>query len=384
MPLDIRKREGFALATAIVAIVLIGLLIAASFFASFQAYRTGRNTLYQERALAIAEYGQGEVLRTFDVTAARAMKVGDVVTRTVNVHGGGNASLDITKLNMLTFWVVSQGRAAAGTDMDARRRTGMLIRLQMPELRIQGALTTASTTNVTGTGSMNGNDLNPAGWQCDELGPPRAGVVNDVPADVTSGGTCSGFSCVTGTPQVAQDPLAGDPSTYDEFGGISYDSLAALASITIPYTTVLGPLAPAVSGGVCNKAVVTNWGDILRNAVTPGPCETYFPIIHVTGTGEFRINSGTGQGILLVDGSLRMMGNVEFYGPIIIKGSFSTQGTGNKVFGGVMAGNQGCSAATCNSVSGNAHIQFSRCSLLSALIAQARPVLATRSWADMF
>jgi hypothetical protein len=79
-----------------------------------------------------------------------------------------------------------------------------------------------------------------------------------------------------------------------------------------------------------------------------------------------------------------MTGNFEFYGPIIVKGNFSTQGTGNKVFGGVMAANQGCTSGTCNSVSGNAHLQFSRCSLLSALIAQARPVLATRSWADMF
>jgi len=385
MPLDTRTREGFALATAIVAIVLIGLLIAASFFASFQEYRTGRNTLFQERALAAAEYGQGEVLRTFDVEDARAMKVGDVVTRTVNVQDGATAGIDITKLNMLTFSVVSQGRAAAGTDMDAQRRTGMLIRLEIPELRITGAITTAARTNITGTGSTSGNDLNPAGWACDETGPARAGVVNDNSADVTASGACNGFSCVSGTPQVAQDPLAGDPDTYDEFGGISFDSLAAIANLTIPMSmTPLTNIQPAYAAGSCDRSALKNWGDVLRNAVTPGLCETYFPIIHITGTGTMELKNGTGQGLLLVDGNLKLTGNFEFYGPIIVKGNFNADATGNKVFGGVMAANEGCATSPCNEIKGNAHIQFSRCSILSTLIAHARPVLATRSWADMF
>jgi hypothetical protein len=67
-----------------------------------------------------------------------------------------------------------------------------------------------------------------------------------------------------------------------------------------------------------------------------------------------------------------------------VKGNFNADATGNKVFGGVMAANEGCATSPCNEIKGNAHIQFSRCSILSTLIAHARPVLATRSWADMF
>ncbi len=388
MPLHPRQREGFALATAIVAIVLIGLLIAASFFGSFQEYRSGRNTLYQERALASAEYGLGEVLAAFDTDAARAMSVGQVITRTVNVQDGATAGIDITKLNMLTFSVVSEGRAEAGTDMDARRRAGMLIRLEIPELRIQGAITSANKTNITGTGSTSGADQNPANWACDAAGPPRAGIVNDNPADVTSSGACGNntFTCVTGTPKVAVDPLAGDPDTYDEFGGISFDSLAAIANIqlNVASTPSLSGIGPVVSGGVCDKTNVRNWGDVNRNAATPGKCESYFPIIHVRGSGTFELSTGKGQGLLLIEGNFKLAGNFEFYGPVIVKGNLTFSGTGNKIVGGVMTANEGCTSNPCNALSGNAHVQFSRCALLSALIAQARPVLATRSWADMF
>ena len=386
MPSNIRAREGFALATAIVAIVLIGLLVAASFFGSIQEFRTGRNTLFQERALAAAEYGQSHVLSDFNTDVFRAQTKGTVTTRTYTVQDGATASVDITKLNMLTFSVVSQGVAAAGTDTEARRRTGMLIRLEVPELPIKGAITTSGKTNITGTGSTSGTDLNPTGWNCDETGPPKAGVVNDVAADVTASGACSGFSCVGGTPKVAVDPRAGDPETYDEFGGIDYDSLTAMANIVInigAMPTIVN-LAPSLVGGVCNKADIKNWGDVNRNAVTPGPCESYFPIIHLKGAGTVEVKNGYAQGLILVDGNLKLTGNFHFYGPIIVKGNFNTDAVGNKVFGGVMAANIGCATNPCNTVTGNAHVQFSRCAILQTLIAHARPVLATRSWADMF
>ncbi|HUF26330.1 MAG TPA: hypothetical protein VMM18_05040 [Gemmatimonadaceae bacterium] len=378
-----RRREGFALATAIVAIIVIGLLIAVSFFGSIQEYRTGRNSLSQERALAAAEFGQAAVLSDFNTDVARAMKTGQVATRTVSVQSGTTARIDVTRLNMLTFSVVSEGRTATGTDLEARRRTGMLIRLEVPELRIQGALTTANKTTLTGNGATSGADQNPAGWACDDSGPERAGVVNANAADVIATGGCNGWSCVTGTPKLAVDPLAGDPATYDEFGGFSYDSLAAMASVVLN-TTPLSGMAPVVTGGVCNRSAPLNWGDINRNAVTPGPCESYFPIIHITNPGETNISGGTGQGILLVDGSLKLNGNFEFFGPIIVKKNLITEGTGNKVTGGVMAANEGCTTNPCNRVAGNAVIQFSRCALLATMISYARPVLATRSWADMF
>ena len=45
MSLDTRPRRGMAMATALVAIVLIGALIAGTFFVSTQDYRVGRASL---------------------------------------------------------------------------------------------------------------------------------------------------------------------------------------------------------------------------------------------------------------------------------------------------------------------------------------------------
>src|SRR5688500_20276361 len=52
-----KRREGFALAVAMVAIVVIGALIAGAFFTSTQEYRLGRNSLMDQRAYSAAEAG---------------------------------------------------------------------------------------------------------------------------------------------------------------------------------------------------------------------------------------------------------------------------------------------------------------------------------------
>ena len=52
-----KRREGFALAVAMVAIVVIGALIAGAFFTSTQEYRIGRNSLVDQRAYTAAEAG---------------------------------------------------------------------------------------------------------------------------------------------------------------------------------------------------------------------------------------------------------------------------------------------------------------------------------------
>ena len=117
---------------------------------------------------------------------------------------------------------------------------------------------------------------------------------------------------------------------------------------------------------------------------TPGLGERHFPIIHIKGAGTVTLRNGKAQGLLLVDGNLTINGLFTFSGPIIVKGNVTTAGTGNKVVGGIMAANIGCTTTPCNKLEGESHLQFSRCATMSTLIARAEPVLATRSWADLF
>ena len=122
-----------------------------------------------------------------------------------------------------------------------------------------------------------------------------------------------------------------------------------------------------------------NWGD----PETPGStCENYFPIIFVNGDANIQ-GGGSGQGILLVAGDLDLRGNFAFYGVIIVQGDFETQGNGNRVFGGVLAGNATLGAQT---LTGGSEVQFSSCAIERAIfnssLTRARR-LPNRSWVDV-
>jgi hypothetical protein len=85
--------------------------------------------------------------------------------------------------------------------------------------------------------------------------------------------------------------------------------------------------------------------------------------------------------VLVVDGDLDVQGGFEFYGPVIVKGRLSTQGTGGHFNGGLIAANINLDQ---NDVLGNAVIAYSSCAVVRALqnTAAAAP-LRSRSWANL-
>ncbi|MFW6331573.1 MAG: hypothetical protein ACOC3J_07610, partial [Gemmatimonadota bacterium] len=91
----------------------------------------------------------------------------------------------------------------------------------------------------------------------------------------------------------------------------------------------------------------------------------------------------TGQGILIVDGDLQATGNYDFYGVIIVRGTFKTTGTGNHMEGTVIA--MGGGDLTSESTSrGNSLIQYSKCRIQNAFNSVLRPIpLTSRSWTDL-
>ncbi|MFH1765877.1 MAG: hypothetical protein ABIF09_16945, partial [Gemmatimonadota bacterium] len=130
----------------------------------------------------------------------------------------------------------------------------------------------------------------------------------------------------------------------------------------------------------CKTTLQNNWGSPKK----PGSaCGSYFPIIYAKN-GLKIAASDAGQGILLVDGDLEVSGGHEFYGPVIIKGTLTTTGTGGHFVGGVVAANVNLDLST---VLGDAVIQFSSCSVARAILnnsalTQVRP-LERRSWVDL-
>ncbi len=371
----IRESErGVALLAALGAMVLIGVIIAGGLFSVTQDSRISDNALRQSRATSTAELGLNRIVAEWNLAYNRRV-TGDTMKRSYTASGGGVANVVVTRLNGPFFWVVSEG--LSGTTRStflARRRYGLLLRLDTPQMNFLGAITTQGTTRISGNVTVNGNDAAPVSWMSCSPGANVAGAVVPPTGTATvNGGT------LDGNPWVLTTPAAADTNTYFNYGNTNYASLAATANPVYPGGTNLNVIAPVAAGATCVVSDPANWGE--PNHVQPAsPCETYFPIIHARG--DLKVSSGRGQGILLVDGDLDLAGDFTFTGAVIVRRALKMSG-GSKIVGAIMA----ASASVDDSVSlrGNTSVLYSSCALLAALSANAFPKAARqRGWVDVF
>jgi hypothetical protein len=286
----------------------------------------------------------------------------------------------VTKLNQLGSLIVSEGRAGGQWgQISARRRIGMLVRLNLPKVNQLGALTTRGTVNIGGSTAILGTDTTLAGWNCPPVGASIAGVAVPSFSNITFGGNCAGGSCISGSPLVSVTPTASDTNTYFSYGSLKWADLVAMADKTVSGT--LTHVRPATSGSGCNTSLNTNWGDPGR-ASPAGACETYFPIVY--SSGNLAINGDMGQGVLLVNGNLNIQGSFVYYGQVIVRGTLKLTGTGNHIYGGVMAAAVIDSTST-SQLSGNSSIHYSRCAITSVFVTSALSTRAPqRSWIELF
>jgi hypothetical protein len=359
-----KRREGFALAIAMIAIVVIGALIAGAFFTSTQEYRIGRNSLLDQRAFAAAEAGVNEPIQTFLKTKNVTMNVGTNYTLvdTLTIPGGSYAIRRFTKLDTATYWVTSDGYAGGRSgSIASHHKLNAIYRIAIPTFNIYGALTVRGQVEVQGSSKVDGNDEIPPQWGtsgiCPAVGPALAGVTAP-DTSIVCNGTCPENKFekerILGSPAQSENPAAADTNTYYKFGDQNWKTLTANADITLDagnYKTL-----PSVTGTQCNTSDVYNWGDPGRTTA----CADYFPIVYIKGDLKVQANS-RGQGVLLVDGSMEMAGGFEFNGILIVRNDIKSTGNGNKISGSAFAGNTYTTDNT--SVSGNSEIQYSSCAI---------------------
>jgi hypothetical protein len=378
-----RTRPGFALAIALAAIVIIGAIITGMFFASTQEYRMSRNTALQARALTTSEFGMNSILTVgagnWNSTWNTAPN-GLLGTIGYASNDGGIDTVRVTKTGDAMFLLTSTGRVGPASGAQSRHRVGAVVTLSIPQLKMLGALTTQGQVKLGGTAFLSGADNTIANWGCPPAGPgvPGLAMPDTTASKLTAVGTCAGLACVSGTPKVVQDTAAAKDSTYFSFGpNLDWNTLTGMANKTYSSGATINGLAPSVSGSDCNTADQSNWGDPLHTTTL---CQSYFPIIHALG--DLKITGGEGQGILLVEGDLSVQGGAEFYGPVIVRGSLKTAGTGGHFNGGVMAANVDLEQST---LLGNAVVNFSSCALSRALAGTATPVfVARRAWTELY
>lgn len=372
-----RRRGGMALPMVLGAITLIGTLIAGIMYLATQDYRVGANSLNETRADEAAEMGLNRLTTDWDATKNTSMVMGDTTRLTYTDPNGASVSVFVTRLGGPFFWAVSEAQTRGDAlQYGSRRRYGSLFRLAIPAVSYLGAVTAAGNVKVSGTVTINGNDVPPTGWAC--TGVPTTNMPGAVISPTASIST-SGAVTVTGNPSYTTSTAATDSNTYFNYGSTTYTQLANAANIVLSGGTYTG-MTPVVANGVCNKTPNTNWGDPVRH-VPAAACETYYPIIHITGNTS--LTTGSGQGILLVDGDLTMAGNFTFTGLIIARGAVKASGGANTVTGAIMAASVdiGYSVA----LTGAASVQYSSCALQSVLSSTSSLAVAKgRAWVNLY
>jgi hypothetical protein len=357
-----KRREGFALAVAMVAIVVIGALIAGAFFTSTQEYRIGRNSLMDQRAFSAAETGVTQPIQGWLKSLNVTMDIGASRLDTMTIAGGSYSVRRVTKLDSATFWLMSDGYAGTAVGpLASHHRINAIYRLAVPSFNILGALTVRGKVEVQGSSKVDGTDQIPPQWSSSGICPAATGGTAGVAAPDTAL-VCNG-NCPEGTnpqerifgfPAQSQNPLAADTTTYYRYGDQTWNTLIANADITLPggsYKTL-----PSLNGSGCNYGDAMNWGDPERL----GACRDYFPIIYINGDLQIQANS-RGQGVLLVAGDLEMAGGFEFNGIMIVRDDIKSTGNGNKISGSAFAGNTYTTDNT--NISGNSEIQYSSCAI---------------------
>lgn len=373
---------------AVGALVIVGVLVTAGFYMASQELRVGVANRNAATAVNLAQSSTNRILIERSQALASLPLMG--VTTLADTANKGVTSVRVTRLSQFLYFLDATSTVTEGGALwsGGSRRVGLVARLVTADIDPPAALTTQGTLNYGGSAQIHGLDGAPSGddggladWTgtCPTTGlQNKPGILIDDTLNIDWNGNESKIKAnMTGTPLYAQDTTLTAASML-EFGDMGWAGMVALAEKV--YTLSPGKPGPVVTGGVCDTSVKDNWGDPVNKT---SPCFNYFPIIYYAGS-SLQLTQGIGQGILLVEGDLKVTGGFEFYGPVYVKGTLTTMGSGGHFWGGVTAANVDIEDVT---VLGDAVISYSSCAINRALLnnsalTKIRP-LATRSWVDL-
>jgi hypothetical protein len=124
----VRQNRGFALAVALMAIVIIAVLVTGALFASSQETRAGESELLDNKASAYAELAALRAIASWNGPECDALAVGAVLLVSPPAEPPIESAVYITRLDSALFLVVGEGRVAARGVTRLRRRVAIAVR----------------------------------------------------------------------------------------------------------------------------------------------------------------------------------------------------------------------------------------------------------------
>lgn len=366
-----RARTGATLLIVIVALAILGALVAGGFLASWREAQVGADAIQRARALAAAEYGAYSILSPVRWASAWGAMRPVHHTPSARERLGRDVVVDVSvwKFTSATALVTSLGSAGQPGRL-AQRRVGLLVALRLPVIPRMAAAMARHGISIADSSFVSGRDM--TGGDCP---PPEStiaalAVPDSVAIDIS---TCTSSPCAIGRPSVQVSAQAGSVETYEQFGHVDRSFLSMLAA-PITNGSVLSPTPRLDASGACDARAAGNFGDPLRVLGADSPCKSFFALGHVDG--DLRLVGGAGQGMLLVDGDLTLKTGARFEGVVVARGSVHLE-SGAQVLGVVLA--------DAVALEGGSIVQYSSCAVDRALVAGARPVPQPgQSWTEMF
>jgi hypothetical protein len=363
------RRRGVALPTAVIALVLLSALVAGARVVSTEELHAGRGDVADQRALAAAEWALARAIGAWDPQR----NTRDTVGRAVIILDEAPAPnervvVTATRVQRRSVWLSAEAMAT-GDGRAARARHAIAVSLRLAGVSVaeQAALTALGGVTVD-RGIIDGRDAggssDASGVCADDERADAAGIAVPDVSRVTCV-DCASFSGggVFGNPPIDSSvPPPGDSAAAGARAAWR-GALDARATIDIAGGTL--STRPAVVNGECDRTDPLDWGD--PSGATS--CADYYPVIHVRGNATVAAGS-VGQGVLLVDGTLRIEPSARFEGVVVVSGDVLVAGTGAEIVGVVVAADGG--GAGTSLVSDGGAIRFGRCAVRRAVLGSAR------------
>ena len=303
-------RRGVTLLLVLVALAVVGAAGVALVAIAASLDEDADAALADAQTRGAADAGIWSAWRAWDGAAHGLDAVDRLVTRS-DTFDGAIAVTRVARIAPRLWWIAATARAARPVGTRTVEHGGALaLRLAVDPVDPDAAVLATGPVTLSDRAAVSGDDRSPDGWPC--AAAPVGSVAGIAVAD--SGQVSGASGRVTGAPAVDHRPtLAIDGALANLLRG--RPAITALADITLPGGTSLVP-TPIDSAAAC-AASASNWGDPRRSAFGGGRCISRFVVVHARG--DLHLTGGLGQGVLVVDGILRMDGDATFAGIVIAR-----------------------------------------------------------------
>lgn len=393
-------RRGMALILALFTLVILGAAVGAAFLVVRKERASSSQSTYAGEAQVAAESGLQTLEATWDAAVQTALPVWSTAapvewnsgTTTLQSNRLFHATT-VRRLNPQLFLALSTGWRQAGGQRLSQLTLSQMYRIAKPTIGVNAAMTVSEPVKFNGNSFVvSGINARPPQWGVGECSALDPGTSDDVVGVRSAAGTGVGSMDLDNVFGYPDKHVPNDPSitsaTFNDFLDYTFATLGSQPGVKLlPNSSTYNGVRPLEVGGVCDKTLLLNFGEPFRNPPTSGavvPCMSYFPVVRGTGSVTKLAAGSRGQGTMLIEGDLEIVGGFEWVGLIIVRNQIKITGTGNKIYGALLA--EGADVSTDNgTVGGNVEVNYSACAIEKAVAgaSQARP-LGQRGWSQVY